>query len=304
VTLLAFLVSAVFIVGESYYRFYVDATDSFSLTKCSQRWFERYYHLNNLKARDNIDYQYKVIQGKRRITFIGDSFTIGHGVKDVDERFANLIRKNNPEFEIHVMAANGMETIDQLDMVKSLVTQGYQFDLVILAYNLNDISYLLPETNELYNRVDAHQKSLGFFGNNSYLINLLQARSFAKANSGVGNYYDYLVPSYFNEYWTQQRQNLLELKATIEQARGKLGVVTFPFFTQLNRNYQFTKAHEQLNQFWKSKNVHYLDLFPIYQQYSDEEVIVNERDPHPNEFAHKLAAEEIQNYFITPDSKK
>jgi len=291
-------------VGESYYRFYVDTTDSFALTKFAQRWFERYYHLNNLNARDNIDYQYKFTQGKRRITFIGDSFTIGHGVKDVDERFANLIRKNNPEFEIHVMAANGMETIDQLDLVKSLISQGYQFDLVILGYNLNDIAYLLPETNELYDRIDAHQKSLGFFGNNSYLINLLEARSFAKDNSGVGNYYDYLVPSYFNEYWTQQKQNLLELKETIEQAKGKLGVVIFPFLTQLNSDYQFTNVHEQLNQFWKSENVHYLDLFPVYQPFSDEELMVNENDPHPNELAHKLAAEEIQSYFIDPDSVK
>ncbi|MDY8137479.1 SGNH/GDSL hydrolase family protein [Aquimarina sp. 2201CG5-10] len=257
-----------------------------------------------MKARDNIDYQYKVTQGKRRITFIGDSFTIGHGVKNVDERFANLIRKNNPELEIHVMAINGLETIDHLDLVKSLISQGYQFDLVILVYNLNDIAYLLPETYELYDRVNAHQKSLGFFGNNSYLINFLEARLFMKTNSGVGNYYDYLVPSYFNIYWTQQKQNLLELKATIEQAKGKLGVVTFPFLTQLNSDYKFTDVHEQLNQFWKSENVHHLDLFPIYQSYSDEDVTVNQNDPHPNELAHKLAAEEIQRYFIDPDPSK
>lgn len=47
--------SLIFVVGESYYRFIYDTTDSLTYTKVSQRWLERYYIRNSVGFRDNID---------------------------------------------------------------------------------------------------------------------------------------------------------------------------------------------------------------------------------------------------------
>ncbi|MCH8330053.1 MAG: hypothetical protein IH946_01520 [Bacteroidetes bacterium] len=105
--MLLLILSVAFLGGETYYRFFVDTTDSFGLNMITKRWAERYYQFNNLQARDNIDYEMKIEPGKRRITFIGDSFTAGHGIKSVDNRFANIIRKTYSELEVHVLAGNG-----------------------------------------------------------------------------------------------------------------------------------------------------------------------------------------------------
>jgi len=40
---LLLMLSTLFLIGESYYRFVYDATDSFSQTRTSQRWFERHF---------------------------------------------------------------------------------------------------------------------------------------------------------------------------------------------------------------------------------------------------------------------
>src|SRR4051812_31642508 len=85
--------------AETYYRFVYDTTDSLSYTRTSQRWFNRYYRRNSAGWRDNVEYALTIEPGKRRISFIGDSFAAGHGVKSVEDRFANRIRAAHPDWE-------------------------------------------------------------------------------------------------------------------------------------------------------------------------------------------------------------
>ena len=80
---LAFLVSILFLPLEIYYRFIADRSDGLNLSRVSQRWFDRHYHFNNISIRDDIDYAAAIETGKRRLTFLGDSITPGHGVADV-----------------------------------------------------------------------------------------------------------------------------------------------------------------------------------------------------------------------------
>ena len=111
ILVLLFLLSLLVLIAKSYYRFLYDTTDSFGLTKTTKRWFKRYYQINKSGFRDNLPvYMIKPDPTKPRITFLGDSFTAGHGIKNVDDRFANQIRKMHPELEVHVFAKNGWDT--------------------------------------------------------------------------------------------------------------------------------------------------------------------------------------------------
>lgn len=127
---LFFLGSLVILFGEAYYRFYYDTTDSFALTKTSARWLQRHVHLNNAKLRDNVDYSISILPGRRRITFIGDSFTEGQGIADVDKRFANRIRSLHPEWDIHVLAIGGLDTGRELAWLNELFKDHYEYDEV------------------------------------------------------------------------------------------------------------------------------------------------------------------------------
>src|SRR5438046_47259 len=79
VLVLLFLVTILAVGGEIYFRFFYDATDAINLTKVSERWFQRHCRLNGSGCRDTIEYETRIATGKRRITFLGDSYTAGHG---------------------------------------------------------------------------------------------------------------------------------------------------------------------------------------------------------------------------------
>ena len=88
VTVFIFLSSLLCLGGEIYYRFFYDTTDSLDYTLTSQAWYRRHFQKNTVNCRDNIEYALQIASGKRRITFVGDSFAVGIGVKNVDDRFA------------------------------------------------------------------------------------------------------------------------------------------------------------------------------------------------------------------------
>mgnify|MGYP001612252472 CR=1 FL=1 len=71
------LLSIVFLIGESYYRFVYYATDSYSQTRTSQRWFDRHFQYNNAQVRDSVDYVFTRRSTRPRFTLMGDSFTEG-----------------------------------------------------------------------------------------------------------------------------------------------------------------------------------------------------------------------------------
>ena len=80
--LILFLLSVVLTSGEIYYRYFYDATDAYMMSKTSVRWQTRHYHMNTTGFRDSVEYNWRIQPGLRRITFLGDSFTAGHGVKN------------------------------------------------------------------------------------------------------------------------------------------------------------------------------------------------------------------------------
>ena len=63
---LTFLCAIVVLLGEIHYRFCFDSTDSFGLTKTTQRWFERHFQANPSGFRNTIEYLQQAPAEKRR----------------------------------------------------------------------------------------------------------------------------------------------------------------------------------------------------------------------------------------------
>ena len=188
-----FLCSLILLGGEIYYRFICDTTDSFGLTKVSIDWHKHHYKYNNYDVRDSVDYNPK-LSGKPRITFVGDSFTAGYGVADVENRFANKIRKMRPDLEIHVFAGNGWDTVRQLATLIELSRNGYEFDNLVLVYNLNDISDSIEQWGQILNRIYSSKPS--FLCKHSYFLNMLYCRYFAAHDPDASNYYGFVENAY------------------------------------------------------------------------------------------------------------
>ncbi|MCH7989482.1 MAG: hypothetical protein IID46_10105 [Planctomycetes bacterium] len=291
--LLLFLVSLVLLSGEIYVRFYYDTTESFGLSKTTRRWFDRHFVLNNIGFRDSVPYWPATRPGSRRLTFFGDSFTAGHGIADVEDRFANRIRAMHPDDEIHVFATCGWDTGHELQALNYFTGANYQLEEVVLVYCLNDIADIDPEWDRVSKRIyDTNPSSLL---HESYFLDMLSCRFRAARDPDIGNYYGFIRDSYSGGIW--QRERLIELVNFVRGQGGRITVVTFPFLHSLGPDYPYRNIHTKLDRLWREHKVPHLDLLDIFETRSPSELVVNSRDVHPNEFAHELAAAAINEFL-------
>jgi hypothetical protein len=289
---LSFLCAIVVALGEIHYRFVFDSTDSFGLTKTTERWFERHFQENSSGFRDTIDYLRDAPPDKRRVTFIGDSFTVGHGVPDVEDRFANRIRAMRPDWEVHVFASPGWDTEQELEVMKLRRDQGFQTDIVVLIYCLNDIADIAPEWQEVLRGIYA-SSTPGFLVRHSFLFNTLYYRWKASHDPKVSNYYDFVLKSYEGAVWENQKRRLNALRDSVDSQGGRLLVVTFPFVHNLGEDYQYRPVHARLEEHWRDLNVPHLDLLSALETDPSADLVVNPYDAHPNERAHAIVADAI-----------
>jgi hypothetical protein len=294
----AFLLTLLFVTGEAYYRFFYDTTDSLAYTMVSQRWLDRYYILNSAGFRDNIEYSLKIAPAKRRISFLGDSFVAGHGIKNVENRFPNIIRRAHPEWEIHVLAKLGADTGDELALLQRILHDGYQLDQVVLIYDLNDVADIMPEWKASLKRIFADENRGGWLRHHSCFLDILYHRWKVAHDPDMRHYFDFVLKGYRGATWELQKRRLTELRDLVESHGGRLLVVTFPFLHDMGPNYRFQDVHKQLDRFWAGLNVPNLDLLPSFRNLPPSKLVVNKYDAHPNEYAHALAAKAIDQFLV------
>jgi hypothetical protein len=296
---LALLLSFLLPAGEIYFRFLYDSTDSLNYTKVSQDWVSKYWVQNSAGFRDNVEYLTQRVSGTPRVSFVGDSFTAGHGVASVEDRFANIIRRSHPEWDVHAIAVPGYDTGDEINQLQRLLARGYQVDRVVLVYCLNDVSDMMPEWAQVIQRLsaDARGGRGGWLCRHSYLLDFVRTRIKAMRDPDIANYFDFVRSGYRGFLWERQKSRLRSFRDLVESHGGHLLVVTFPFFQTLGDNYPYQAIHDELDQFWREEHIPSLDLLPVYRNLPTGKLIVNRFDPHPNEYAHSLAAEAIDKFL-------
>jgi lysophospholipase L1-like esterase len=300
--LLAFLLSLLFLGLESYYRFFCDETDAMMGTLVADAWYKRHYHRNSFGVRDNIDYATSLTPGKRRVTFVGDSFTAGLGVKNVEDRFVNRIRRLHPEWEVHAIAQPGLETSNEVEAIHNLVVSNhYQLDLLVLVYNINDIGEVMPKWIEGYKKLSADPFRKSWLCRNSYFVNFFYLRRQMRRSAYLKNYFQELDEAYKGPLWEAHKVALTAFVNMTAVRGGRPLVVTWPF---LHDPLGFQAAHNKMAGFWQEKHVPDLDLLPVFSNLPPASITVNANDAHPNEHAHALAAEAIDRFLREQISSK
>lgn len=292
---LLFLVCLAALGGECWLRYVHDSTDSYGLLRTTDRWMARHYAMNRQGVRDDVDYELGLVpKGRRRLTFVGDSFTAGHGVAGVGDRFANRIRAARAAWEVHVFAVNGIDTGHELGIVEEeLPAYGggrYRYDVVVLVYCLNDVADILPEYETLRARLGPRLER-GVLARTSLLFDAFRFVSIVASEPELRGYYPSVASAYDGPTWDAQRARLRRIRAAVESRGGRLAVVTFPFLGELGPDYRFREAHRRLAEFWKGEGVPALDLLATFEGRPRDEIVVGRLDAHPNEAAHALAAE-------------
>lgn len=292
--LFVLFLSTLVLLAEIRFRFFMDTTDSLGFTKISERWVLRHWRTNGAGCRDNIEYSPVIQPGKRRVSFVGDSFTAGHGIKNVEDRFANRLRALHPDWEVHLLANVGLDTGSEIALLQKALSRDYRFDEVVLVYCLNDVCDLLMAPGQPFeNRLPSFENRGPWFTRGSYFLDLFYNRYKASRNPYVRDYFSFVKAGYRGDYWLKQQARLKELRDLVQSHGGHLSVVTFPFLHALGPGYDYGFVHDELNNFWSSLQVPHLDLLPVCAGHTASELTVNAHDAHPNELASRLAAEAI-----------
>ncbi len=251
------------------------------------------------------------LEGTFRILGIGDSFTFGQGVKEQDTFLRRLDRSLNASPKVvrpvEVLNAGvlGYNTRDEVVYLEHQWLE-YDTDLVLIAFYLNEAYSDFTFVN------NGDGQGIYFtptgFANQSYLVDLIPHTY--RARKVQQELEDYYRGHYFADArealeqtaslevdWTVS-QAALERAAEFSQEHGfRLAQIIFPEFYHVVDRYPFFAIHEVVMEKAISLSVPVLDLMTVYQGLVDRELWAHRSDHHPNELAHKLAAEAIEPFL-------
>lgn len=303
---LSFLMFNLFAVLEFYFRFIYDQTDNFLFTKISRKWLERHVTFNKAGFRDKE--RSLESNGSFRIAVLGDSFVLGVGIENPQERFPDLLEKKlnlgGGRVEVLNWSRLNWETTEELNFFQEKGRK-YEIDFLVLSYYLNDIA-----ANSKLEQPPAYflvtNPYLAFFVGHSYAMEFFYYRATNFINRSMVEFNEWGVNSYLHQSsWENHREELISLIKSIRERNVSLAVVIFPFMTQVN-NYptKYQQVHQKLADFFEEQGVSYIDLLEEFKEYSVDQLVVSRYDAHPSSFANQLVAERLYRFFKEKDVVK
>jgi hypothetical protein len=243
--------------------------------------------------------------GVKRVMVLGDSFTEGQGVKEGDtcvrvlERLLN--EKEPGKWEVRNCARRGTDFPALYQAFEEILP--FEPDLVIYALVLNDAdqseafharqSYIndwivdrgrqeddaLPTPPGPY-----HSRAADFVRDRiaAYRIGRETTRWYLDM-WGEGN----------REGWERTQGYLREMNRRTALARARFLVAPWPLFVGLEGPYPFLPVHETIARFCLKDGIAHHELLPLFLGQRSASFWVHPVDRHPNERAHRMAAEAL-----------
>jgi hypothetical protein len=235
--------------------------------------------------------------GVRRVVSLGDSFAWGVGV-EFDDTYAQrvertLCRRRRTPWQVVSLAQPGMNSVAE---AAQLAAEGldYEPDVVVLGYVLNDSE---DENAAEARRVEdwledkREQKSPRFF-DRSALYRVVSTRIWATLENrrriaGYKSMYAADFPG-----WIAGQRALRTMGGLCRERGIPFVVLIFPLFgNPLDENYPFAEIHARVARVAAEAGAKVVDLLPRYRGLRWDILVVNGTDDeHPNEIAHRMAA--------------
>lgn len=296
---------------EVYFRYIYDQTDSYQALLTTHRWFKRHVYDQGeqtepfvlskpVQFRDLKDLRMLKELGTKRIAVIGDSITYGYGIKNIGDRYSNLLevklRGDGFPVEVFNLSLPGVDIPQEQEFFDLAGSQG-DFDLIIWGFYLNDILTEKPELIARFKSQTLKRRQNPLFNDlidRSYAFDFFYIRSTLFWSNSFNEY----LTSYFKLYeddvsWLAAEQNIKNIITAAKQKNKPLAVIIFPMMNLIGPDYPGDVAHRRLTDLFAREKVPAVDLLPVYNRYLPKELMVNRYDAHPNELGHRLAAEKL-----------
>lgn len=287
VSSLAFFLA--FMAAEVYFAFFAQ-TDNQIATLAARNWLNRYWTLNSMGYRD-VEWAELDLQGKRKILVLGDSLAEGYGIKNVEDRFSNILgRKLGADFVVMNIAVAGLNTAGEIEKVKGFP---YKPEILIYQYYINDIEDAARERGyRLTNPAPRPWPVFEPLVKNSYALNFIYWRLVQMGpRSPDGDYLSWVKQAYNDPgIWWLHQQQLLTLYEGTASEKVKLVVVVFPALTDVRGSREITS---KVVDFFSQRGVPTLDVAGLVEDVPSKQLVVNPFDAHPNEWLHQQVADKL-----------
>lgn len=241
--------------------------------------------------------------GVRRALALGDSFTWGAGVEFDDawpQRLERgLKRRRGETWEVVSLARRGMDTAEE---ARQLADEGLSYgpEVVILGYCLNDSEdaqgWERRRAGEWAQaRAERQSGQAPPLAERSALYRFVRDRLWATLQNR--RFVENFRAQYADDYpgWRAGRAALADMGARCRERRVPLLVAVFPLFgSPLDERYPFADLHEKVARAAREAGASVVDLLPVYRGVRWDLLVVDaENDEHPNEIAHRMAAQAL-----------
>jgi len=231
------------------------------------------------------------------ILVVGDSFTYGRGVKYEDiytTRLAKMLKDSGYRAHVKNCGIVGAD-VENVTKVLSYEMSKKTYPLVVYGFVLNDFGLSLSIKGSDFidvNNGGNHWSALRDF---SKIVNLVMfcIERYRLSQETTKAYLD----AFNGENAERGFQSIADMNRNIKLNGGKLIIMLFPLLYKFD-HYPFMEIHRKIAAQCAKENIPLIDLLPVYSSYKDKDLWANPTDQHPNEKAHKLAAESLYNVLV------
>ncbi len=241
-----------------------------------------------------------------RIWVIGDSFTWGDGIYSPDSwgrRLEYLIESvdRSVDIELSTVSRPGWNTMQELAAVEERFDD-YDTDLLVLGYCIND-----AESRRRYGLEDIVEPLVfrppkGLLVEGLYRASRLFRVGYerlerARQRRALRRYYREI---YERPGWQRTREALDGFRELAWNRGVPLVAAVFPVFDQqIDEGYDYRDLHRLVMTELRLRDIPAIDLRHAYRGIDARRLAVDPfADPHPNELAHRIAAQTVARFLI------
>ncbi|RMD84990.1 MAG: SGNH/GDSL hydrolase family protein [Candidatus Dadabacteria bacterium] len=248
-----------------------------------------------------------------KIAAIGDSFTFPHAMQFDDcysKRLERMLNLNGGGAVVTNYGVAGYSTREEVQLAKKALSDGAK--LIILQITLND-----PEFEHMSRLAMLHPEkyTFGRFNRNEHPI-IKHSRLLTFILKRIHNkktwdsYIKYHRELFAGKTWKSFAASVRKIHNLTKKKGATLVALIFPLFAfPFDAHYPMVDIHEKLHSFLKKEGIQYLDLLGAFWHMPHERLTIDPRkDTHPNELAHRIAAEHLYLWLesnnLIPESLK
>ena len=245
-------------------------------------------------------------RGSFRVLCVGDSFTFGEGVREEDTFVARLrtllgCGGDGARCEVINCGVSSYNTADEIAYLEN-VWVNLEPDLVLIVFVINDAysdAVFGPLHRGWVEGVTRLSEARYIAGSRFLAVAYDRLLRWRKARETRRIYLSQFTesPLISGHNWDDCRAALARAADLARERQFRLGLVIFPELYRLDNRYPFASAHRLVADEAARLGIPVLDLLDAFRGRDARALWVHPTDHHPNEEAHRIAAEAIHGFL-------